>query len=221
MPGALGQVTKAIVAVNVVIYLVLNVLASSSPIFGDLTTNGRPIWEDFEIWRVLTGGFLHANLIHIGFNMYLLWQLGQQIERVIGPKLFTAVYFTSLFGGSFGAILLDPDVPVVGASGAVFGLIGFTALLYRSRGIGLFDTGLGFLIVINILFSFRGGVSLGGHGGGLLMGALLGVLFYGAAVGHKPVIKSGKAQLAVTAGLGVLAAVGAVLASSTWMSPLF
>lgn len=79
MPGALGQVTKAIVAVNVVIYLVLNVLASSSPIFGDLTTNGRPIWEDFEIWRVLTGGFLHANLIHIGFNMYLLWQLGQQI----------------------------------------------------------------------------------------------------------------------------------------------
>lgn len=225
MPGSQGTVTKALVAINVVIYILFNIAGSSSPelnqLFNDLVTRGTDIWEGNEYWRVLSGGFLHASLFHIGFNMYLLWQLGQQIEKVIGPKLFIAVYFTSLFGGSFGAILLDPAIGVVGASGAVFGLIGFTALLYRSRGIGLFDTGLGFLIVINIVFSFQGGISLGGHGGGLITGALLGVLFYGAAVGNKPVIKSGAAQLGVTAAIGVVLAIGAVLVSSTWMSPLF
>lgn len=225
MPGVQGNVTKTLVAINAAIFVVLNLAGSNSPALNDITDNlvtfGPLIWEQNEYWRVLTGGFLHGSIIHIGFNMYLLWQLGQQIEGVVGPKLFTAVYFTSLFGGSFGAILLDPDVGVVGASGAVFGLIGFTALLYRSRGIGLFDTGLGFLIVINVLFSFRGGVSLGGHGGGLIIGAILGVLFYGAAVGNKPIIKSESAQLTVTAVLGAVCAVAAVLASSTWMAPLF
>ncbi len=225
MPGADGRITKSLVAVNVLLFVVLNIFGQNSEsltyLYSQLSTKGSLIWEDNQYWRVLTGGFLHGSIIHIGFNMYLLWQLGQQIERVIGPKLFSAVYFTSLFGGSFGAILLDPDVEVVGASGAVFGLIGFTALLYRSRGIGLFDTGLGFLIVINILFSFRGGTSLGAHAGGFVIGLLLGVLFYGAGMGNKPVIKSEKAQLAVTAVLGVVFAIAGVLVSSTWTSPLF
>ncbi len=219
LPGANGTVTKALVAINAAVFvLAIAALGSTTTRAGaaavDFGTWGPAIWDNMEYWRVISGGFLHSGVIHIGFNMYLLWQLGQQIERVVGPVRFSAIYFASLFGGSFGAILLDPNIPVVGASGAVFGLIGYTVFLYRSRGIGLFDTGLGFLIVINVLFSFRGGVSLGGHGGGLITGFLLGILFYGFDVGLKPMIKGEKAQVAVTAVVGVVLFAAAVFASS-------
>ena len=226
LPGSNGTVTKALVGINVAIFIIaIAALGSTTTGAGqaaaDFGTWGPFIWEENEYWRVISGGFFHSGLIHIGFNMYLLWQLGQQIERVLGPLRYLAVYFVTLIGGSAGAILLDPDVPVVGASGAVFGLIGFTVFLYRSRGIGLFDTGLGFLIVINVLFSFRGGVSLGGHGGGLLIGMLLGILFYGFDMGLKPMIKGEKAQLAVSGVVGAVLFVAAILASSTWMEPIF
>ena len=226
LPGAQGRMTKTLVGINVIIWIAtiafLGATTQSSGTVGvDYGTWGPPIWENGEFWRIVSGGFLHSGLIHIGFNMYLLWQLGQQIERVEGEIKFLALYAVSLLGGSAGAILLDPDIPVVGASGAVFGLIGYTVFLYRSRGIGLFDTGLGFLIVINVLFSFRGGVSLGGHGGGLLVGFLMGALFYGLKKHDKAIIKGNNAQYIVLGVLGVVFFGAAVLASSTWMDPLF
>lgn len=220
LPGSNFVVTKVLVGINVLVYFAIAGTASNQ-VANDFATWGPAIWENNEIWRIVSGGFLHASVIHIGFNMYLLWQLGRQIERVSGEVKFAAVYFVSLLGGSFGAILLDPDIPVVGASGAVFGLIGYMVFLLRSRGIGLFDTGLGFLIVINIVLSFRGGVSLGGHGGGLLIGFLLGALFYGLNQGDKPIIKSDKGQLGFAAVLGVVLFAAAYFVSSTWMMPLF
>ena len=219
LPGSNFVVTKVLVGLNVLAYFA-TVSLTNANLSGRFATWGPAIWENNEIWRIFTGGFLHANIIHIGFNMYLLWQLGRQIEKVTGEARFIAVYFVSLFGGSFGAILLDADTPVVGASGAVFGLIGFMVFLLRSRGIGLFDTGLGFLIVINVLFSFRGGISLGGHLGGLLTGFLLGVLFYGAQFGNKPVVKGHKPQLIVCAVLAVVLFAAAYFVSSTWMNPI-
>ena len=226
LPGANFNVTRALVGINVLVFIAaIAFLGSTTGNAGlaavDYGTWGPPIWENNEYWRVISGGFLHSGIIHIGFNMYLLWQLGRQIERITGEVLFGAIYFVSLIGGSFGAILLDPAIPVVGASGAVFGLIGFMVFLLRSRGIGLFDTGLGFLIVINVLLSFRGGVSLGGHGGGLLTGFLLGALFFGLNQGDKPAIGGQKAQLIFSAILGAVLFAGAIFASSTWMSPLF
>ena len=209
-----------LVGLNVLAYFA-TVGLTTVDVAGTFATWGPAIWENNEIWRIVSGGFLHANILHIGFNMYLLWQLGRQIEKVTGEVKFIAIYFVSLLGGTFGAILLDPAIPVVGASGAVFGLIGFMVFLLRSRGVGLFDTGLGFLIVINVLFSFRGGISLGGHLGGLLTGFLLGILFYGANFGNKPVIKGDKAQLAVCGVLGAVLFAAAYFISSTWMNPLF
>lgn len=226
LPNSQGRMTKILVGINVVVWIATIALLgattlSSGPVGQDYGTWGQRIWEDSEFWRVVSGGFLHSGLIHIGFNMYLLWHLGQQIERIVGEKKFLAVYMVALLGGSFGAILLDPNIPVVGASGAVFGLIGYTVFLYRSRGIGLFDTGLGFLIVLNVFFSFRGGVSLGGHGGGLLIGFLLGALFYGLKKRDQPIVKGDKAQYAVLGVLAVVLFAAAVFASSTWMEPLF
>ena len=223
LPGSQGLVTRGLVGANVAIFILTIVafdatLDHAGTVGVDYGTWGLAIWESQEFWRLVSGGFLHSGVMHIGFNMYLLWQLGLQMERVVGPIRFGVIYLTSLLGGSFGAVLLDPHLPAVGASGAVFGLIGYTVFLYRSRGIGLFDTGLGFLIVINVLLSFRGGVSLGGHGGGLLTGFLLGVLFYGAGVGLKPMIKGERLQLAVCAALSVVLFVAAVFASSRALS---
>ena len=131
-----------------------------------------------------TGGFLHAQgtfgFLHIGFNMYLLYILGGMLEPSLGKWRFGAIYFTSLLTGAFGAILLSsPGSYTVGASGAVFGLMGAGVIFLRARGIDPMQSGLGPTILINLLFPFLFpglNVSIGGHMGGLLGGLLAGWL---------------------------------------------
>jgi len=226
MPGSRGLVTRTLVGVNVAIWIMSIValgatVAGAGSVFADYGTWGQAIDVAGEWWRLVSGGFLHSGLIHIGFNMYLLWVLGQQLERVMGEVPFGLCYGVSLLGGSFGAVLLSPNSTAVGASGAVFGLIGMTVLLYRSRGIGLFDTGLGGLILINVLLSFRGGISLGGHLGGLVTGLVLGVIFFGVDHGGSPLGKNQKVHLGVAAVLGVILFLGGLWAATTWNQPLF
>jgi membrane associated rhomboid family serine protease len=135
-----------------------------------------------EVWRAVTGGFLHAQgsfgFLHIGFNMYLLYILGQLLEPSLGKWRFGAIYFTSLLTGAFGAILFaSPNTYTVGASGAVFGLMGAGVVFLRARGIDPMQSGLGPTILLNLLFPFLFpglNVSIGGHLGGLLGGALAG-----------------------------------------------
>jgi membrane associated rhomboid family serine protease len=124
-------------------------------------------------WRIVTGGFLHAGLLHIAFNMYLLYLLGQMLEPALGHIKFALVYFVSLLTGSFVALLVSPHALTVGASGAVFGLMGAAAMEMRARQIPIMQSGIGFLIVINLALSFAiPGISWGGHIGGLIGGAL-------------------------------------------------
>src|SRR5207344_2666234 len=86
-------------------------------------------------WRLVTAGFLHFGPLHIGFNMYALWVLGRDLELVLGRAQFLALYAVSLLGGSTAVVLFsEPDVPVAGASGAVFGLMsGLLLVLLRLR----------------------------------------------------------------------------------------
>ena len=227
VPGAQGIVTRSLVGINVAIWFLTiaalgATLSSAGRVGVDYGTWGVAIDLDNEWWRIISGGFLHSGLFHIGFNMYLLWQLGQQLERILGEVRFGLVYLVSLLGGTFGALLLDPDVPVVGASGAVFGLIGLTVFAYRSRGIGIFDTGLGFLILINAIYSFRGGVSLGGHLGGFVVGALLGILWFGLNPGDGPVFgRDLRKPVVVSVVLGLVLVVGSIWAAGTWPDPVF
>jgi membrane associated rhomboid family serine protease len=129
---------------------------------------------DGEWYRLVTGGFLHAGLLHIGFNMLLLFFLGRLLEPALGTPRFLVLYFTSLLAGAFGALLLtDPLVATVGASGAVFGLAGAAFVIARGRGMDTIAGQIGFLIVFNLIFSFgTRGISVGGHLGGLVGGAL-------------------------------------------------
>jgi membrane associated rhomboid family serine protease len=128
-----------------------------------------------EWWRIVTSGFLHSQnlLLHVAFNGYLLYLLGQMLEPGIGTNRFAAVYFAGLFGGSAGALALSWSAGTIGASGAVFGLMGAAMVLLRKRGINPWKTSIGTLVLINLAFTFLApGISIGGHVGGIIGGAL-------------------------------------------------
>jgi membrane associated rhomboid family serine protease len=179
--GAGAIVTKALIGINVAVFLLG--LATGGPLNGV----GGTVYEkgalfvgsDFlgiglaagEWWRLITAGFIHAGLIHIGFNMLLLWWFGAPLEQGLGRGRYVGIYFVSLLAGSAGAILLSPQTPTVGASGAVFGLFGAAFVLERQAGI---TRGPAFtIIILNLLLTFLvPGISIGGHLGGLTGGAL-------------------------------------------------
>ncbi|HEX4564903.1 MAG TPA: rhomboid family intramembrane serine protease, partial [Solirubrobacteraceae bacterium] len=125
-----------------------------------------------EYWRLVSSGFLHVDILHIGFNMYLLYLLGLMLERSIGSVRFAAIYLTSLLVGSFGA-LLATNAQSLGASGAVFGLMGAAAVELRARRLSIMESGIGTLIIFNLILSFSlSNISVGAHVGGLIGGAL-------------------------------------------------
>jgi membrane associated rhomboid family serine protease len=147
-------------------------------VFFDGSLFGPAIADQHEYWRLVSGAFLHSNqlpfgILHIGLNMYLLWWLGRSLEASLGRIRFGAIYFVGLLCGAFGALLITPDSHTVGASGAVFGLMGAMVVIQRARGIDPWQSGIGLLIVINLLFSFAysSTISVGGHVGGLIGGA--------------------------------------------------
>lgn len=126
-----------------------------------------------EWYRLVTSGFLHYGILHLGMNMYLLYQLGRMIEPALGRVRFALLYVAALLGGSAGAILLQPDGLHGGASGAVFGLMGAAAVGMTQRGINPFSTGIGTLLLLNLIITFTiPGISIGGHLGGAVAGAL-------------------------------------------------
>jgi membrane associated rhomboid family serine protease len=169
-------VAIAIVAVNLLVFVVGigPGLATRPAVIGDGGLFG-PFVAQGEWWRVITSGFLHANVIHVGFNSFLAYQLGLLLEPVFGRLRFALVYAAGLFAGGFGALLLTPDAFTVGASGAVFGLMGAAVVVLRNRRIDVFATGIGGLLVLNLVLTFViPRISIGGHLGGLAGGALAG-----------------------------------------------
>lgn len=154
-----------------------------------------------EVWRIVTSGFVHAGIIHIGFNGYLLWLLGHQLEPLLGRARFLTLFVGGLVGGSSGVVLLSyltvvtplASVPLlgdvfatsprgltVGASGAVFGLFGAAMVAMRQRGIDPWRSDIGTLVLLNlaITFVFSSAISVGGHLGGLAIGAVIGRLVF-------------------------------------------
>jgi len=162
-----------------------------------------------EWWRIVTAGFLHANLIHIGFNMFVLYRLGQLLEPVLGRVRFAVAYMVAMLGGSLGVMLLDPNAFTVGASGAVFGLMGVAVAVFRSRGINVMDTGLGATILLNLAFTFAiPGISIGGHIGGLIVGFVVGSIL--TDVGPR-YLKDPSLVLGAVVALGLVVGASAVL----------
>jgi membrane associated rhomboid family serine protease len=171
--------TYILIAINVIAFLAEigtgsgGLSGASGSVFAHYCLLGAGVAEG-EWYRLVTSGFLHAGLLHIGFNMFALYVVGRVLEPAIGTPRFLALYFASLLAGSFGALLLtNPFEPTLGASGAIFGLFAATAILARGRGMNALASEVGFLIVINLVFTFSiPGISIGAHLGGLAGGAI-------------------------------------------------
>ena len=188
--SAMPVATVTLIAINVLAFLVE--MAQGVALRGvggsDLVDQGAiygPGVADGEWYRLVTGGFLHAGLLHLLFNMYLLWMVGGALERYAGTARFLAVYFSALLWGSAGALVMSPDSRTVGASGAVFGLMAALFLLERQKGIALLGGSVGALLAINLVFTFVfPGVSIGGHIGGIIGGLAAGFVLSGYGRGH-------------------------------------
>lgn len=214
---------KVLIAANVVVYLLVVVtggepMRAVGPVFEQGALFG-PFVADGEFWRIVTSGFLHNGLLHLGMNMFLLWLLAQELEPVLGRVGFCVLYFMSLVGGSVGALVLTPFSATIGASGAVYGLMGALIVLQLRAKQNPWRSGIAGLVLINLLFTITvPGVSLGGHLGGLLAGAAGGAILQplqwpqeGAAL-----------RTTVVSGLGFVLFWVAVAAATTFTTnPLF
>jgi membrane associated rhomboid family serine protease len=180
------RVTYVLIALNVAAFL-----AEEGQLSGSGTTiHGRVIEEGVldrhdvinahQYWRLVSNAFLHENIKHIASNMLGLFLFGLLLEPVIGRARFTLIYLTALLGGSLGALLATPAAGL-GASGAVFGLMGALAVLYYARGISVIRSGLVPLIALSLYESFTTPhISVGAHIGGLIAGTVASLVIWAA-----------------------------------------
>jgi len=216
-PFASAPATFILIALNAAVFLAevatgsggLFVIRGSSLVF-DFGLYG-PFVSEGELYRLVTGGFLHAGLVHIGFNMFMLYFLGRFLEPAIGTPRFVGVYVAALFGGAFGALLLSPDSLTIGASGAVFGIFGASFLVARARGLDAFASSIGVILLLNLALSFGdSNISLGGHLGGLVAGVACALAILAGERGrlgprHFPAEMAAMTAVAVVAIAGALA----------------
>lgn len=175
LPSSTGSpLLVALIAINVVVYLAQE--GSNDRITLDGLLFG-PAVADGEWWRIVTSAFLHANLLHIGFNMYALWLLGRPLLEGLGKLRFVLLYVAGLFGGSLAVLAFNWSAPTLGASGAVLGLGGALVAALWARGIGLHQTSLVPILGLNLLLPVLvGGISFWGHFGGIAGGFAAGWL---------------------------------------------
>ena len=187
-----APVTRGLIAANVIVYLITVVqgngidnpggsLLTKWILFGPLVAHG-------DWWRLVTTMFLHANLIHIGFNMLSLWWIGRAVEQYLGTTRYLLLYFVSGLAGSAGALVYKPDVPAVGASGAIFGVLG-AMLILEWQHTGKLGGQAASLIVLNLVLNVGlnaggGNISIGAHIGGLIGGILVTLSFANWGRGH-------------------------------------
>jgi membrane associated rhomboid family serine protease len=185
--------TQTLIAANVVVFFLTNGFASNGNRLMTQWVEYPPLVAQGEWWRLITAGFVHFGVLHIFFNMFILYLIGQVLEPAIGPWRFSSIYFASLLAGSLGAAILDPFVPSGGASGAVFGVGAAATVVMIRRGVRFWDTGFGPLLLINLVLDkfVVTDVSIGAHIGGLIGGAICALAVmqapksrYGVALGY-------------------------------------
>lgn len=209
-------VTQALIALSVGVYLLQ--LAMGAGINADtgwiyehgvlvssaIDSSGHLVGvAEGEWWRLVTAAFLHYGPFHLGMNMLVLWFIGPAMEDYFGHARYGLLYLVSGLAGSAGALVWSPGVPTVGASGAIWGIMG-AALLLEWRRIYVFGGQALGLVVLNLAITFLlPGISRGGHVGGLLGGGLAALAFLGLR--RAPALAT-----AAVAGVGALSVAVAV-----------
>lgn len=227
-------VTTTLIAVNVAVFVaVLLTTRDPGALSGSVTDAhlrfglSRDVLEQQILWqgsddlfvtepngwyRLVTSGFMHFGIIHLAFNMYFLYVLGRMLEPAMGRIPYLLLYTASLLGGSFGVVVLGGAGITAGASGAVFGLLGAATVGLWRRGVNPFSTGLGAVLVLNLFITFAiPGISIGGHLGGLIAGAICALVMLAPSYRAFPPWASYATPLAV-GGFSVVASIMIVLA---------
>ncbi len=210
--GYAGRVTNILIAINVVVYVISMSVPGFTERFG-LIGQALPFSganhligvADGQSYRLFTSMFLHASLLHIGFNMWALYVVGRELEAVLGRSRYIALYVLSGLGGSALAYLLSPaNVVTVGASGAIFGL--FSAMFVVGRRLRADVRGIAAVIGVNlaITFAFRTEISWQAHVGGLVVGAVMA-----AAYAYAP--RNSRVAVQVAVGAVIVAAIVGVV----------
>jgi membrane associated rhomboid family serine protease len=195
--------TMILIGINVLVYVVTaaqggGINLPGGELFSKWALQGAAV-SDGDWWRLVTAMFLHGSILHLGFNMLALYWLGTIIEQALGTPRFLLVYVVSGLAGSAGALWFSSKFAVtVGASGAIFGLIGALLILeYLSTG-SLMGQAM-VLILVNLALTFAvPGISIGGHVGGLAGGI---VATYGLMRFRMP--RERTLGIAIAAGVGV------------------
>jgi membrane associated rhomboid family serine protease len=210
-------ITKILIALNVVVFVIE--LAAGTQVVQDLGLRAACTPKQFppqqcvgvadgEWYRVITSAFLHdrSNFAHIGFNMLSLWWIGGPLERLLGRSRYIAIYLISALAGSAAVLLITPDSLTLGASGAIFGLFGATAVFMRRLRYDMRPILI--LLVLNVVFSFTWpNVSWQAHMGGLVAGTAVAI-----AMAYAPRERRDLVQWGTAAGVLVLAVVLSVVA---------
>jgi membrane associated rhomboid family serine protease len=214
--GVGAKVTRALIGINVAVYIAE--LATG----GGVNGIGSKIYEKGVLiatavdehghlvgvahgdwWRLITAAFLHYGPFHLLANMLALYWFGSLLEQRIGSGRFLMLYLVSGLAGSAGALLWSPLVPTVGASGAIFGILGAGLVLERQRDYVFGGSALG-IIIINFILTFSiSSISKGGHIGGLIGGIVcaLGLTRFGR--GHAAYGRAGALGVATIAVVGI------------------
>jgi len=213
--GTPGLVTRTLIGINVGIYLIE--LATGGTINGvgskifDKGFLYGPYVAQGDWWRLVTAPFLHYGPIHLGFNMLFLYWVGTPVEQYLGRARFLLVYLVSGLAGSAGALVLTPNGVTVGASGAIFGILGAALVLERQGSYVLGGSAMG-LIVINLVLSFvLSHISIGAHIGGLIGGAACMLVLSRFGRGHGAYGRFGATELA-----GIVAVAALSVAVAYW-----
>jgi membrane associated rhomboid family serine protease len=173
-----APITRALIAINVAIYLLTAAQGNglNDPSGGHLYVQWvlyGPLVPHGGWYRLVTAMFLHASILHIAFNMYVLWAIGTPVEQYLGRIRYIGLYFVSGLAGSAGGLLQAPHTPILGASGAIFGVLGAMMIIEWQITGQLAGQAMS-LIVLNLILSFViPNISWGGHVGGLIGGILI------------------------------------------------
>jgi membrane associated rhomboid family serine protease len=210
--GAGAKVTKLLIGINVAVYIAE--LAQGGGVYGvnsTIYTKGvlwAPFIADGDYWRLLTAAFLHYGPLHLILNMLGLWWFGSLLEQRIGSGRFLLLYLASGLAGSAGALVVSPTNPTVGASGAIFGILGAGLVLEQQRDYVFGGSALGVIIANLVLtFAWSGNISVGGHIGGLIGGAAATLALSRFGRGHAVYGRAGAIGIAGIVAVGVLSVV--------------
>ena len=181
-------VTYALIGITVAVFLAQMAIGINA-VAGDYGMWPVGIAFGGQWWRLFTAAFLHGSFLHIAFNMYVLFALGPTLERILGHYRYLTLYVLAAIGGGVASyVFSDPNTVSVGASGAIFGLMG--ALVVAGRRLRYDVTQVLVLLGINIAIGFISpGTDWRAHLGGLVTGSLVAAIMVFPSPRHRKAVQ--------------------------------